>query len=119
MVVDAMAGQSDCLDESRPCRNCEAGRRGVGEGVTYRVPGRGPEEHRVRGVDLVAADALACHLALHELLVRPEVDAVSDRLAPKRDHLALVDPRDAMLAVDLLHRVKRPGIHRARRGLCL
>ena len=56
--------------------------------ATYRVAGRGPEEDGVCGVDLVAADAPAGHLALHELLVRPEVDAVAQGFAPEGDDLA-------------------------------
>ena len=86
---------------------------------TYRVASRGTEEDGVRGIHLVAPDAFPLHLALHELLVRPEVDAVSDSLAPQRDDLALIDARDTVLAVDLLHGVKRPGVHGVRRGLRL
>ena len=91
-----------------------------GEGLrTYRVASRGTEEHGVRGIHLVAPDAFPLHLALHELLVRPEVDAVSGRLAPERHDLALVDPGDAVLARDLLHRVERACVDRVCGGLRL
>ena len=89
------------------------------QSCTHCVSCSSAEKHSVRRVDLVASDAFLRHLALHQFLIRPEVDAVSDSLAPQRDDLALIDARDTVLAVDLLHGVKRPGVHGIRRGLRL
>lgn len=56
---------------------------------------------------LVAPDALLRHLALHKLLVGPEVDTVSRCFTPEGDNLPLVQTCNAFFGIDLFHKV--PG----------
>ena len=70
-------------------------------------------------MDLVPPDALARHLVLHELLIREEVDPVAERLAPKRDDLALVYPRDPVCGIYFSDCVPGACIRRVRRRLSL
>jgi hypothetical protein len=88
-------------------------------GAAYRVPRRGAEEHGLERAELVARDPFLAHLALHERLVRGKVDRVSDRLAPERRDLALVDALEPVRAVDFPHRVQRAAVERVRGRLCL
>ena len=67
---------------------------------THCIARRGTKEDGVRRVDLVASDALLGHLALHELLVRPEVDAIARSFTQQGDSLSLVDTCNAPLAID-------------------
>ena len=86
---------------------------------SYRISGRGTEQHRFCGVHLVSSDPLLRHLPLHQFLVRPEIDTVSASFTAECRDLALVNSGDPVSGIDLLASIPWTSIQPCFIGLSL